>query len=169
MLLCSVLCMLREISYLFIVICTCCYFYNFQAVEKDLTQEDPLYENVMTTGNNVLSSLVSDEEKLQFKQKIDTLSNLWVKVHEDLDARKRVLSDTYQTAKAFEECEENLEKWIDETADQIKNLQPVSCELEKLETQHKQAEVFYLFSRSSTIIEKYDKQQACRLQSIRRH
>ena len=94
-------------------------------------------------ANKVLDNLESPEEKKALSDKLKGLIHLWKKAHDDLDSRKSELNDVYGVAKALEDKENDLDKWLDATEKKLNYMKPVSCLPAELEIHRKEANVGY--------------------------
>ena len=116
-----------------------------QAFAKDLAQEEPIYDEIVMAANNVLDNLESPEERQALSDKLEGLIHLWKKTHDDLDSRKSELNDVYGAAKALEDKENDLDRWLEATEKKLNYMKPVSCVPNELEMQRKEANVSYCY------------------------
>eukprot|EP00794_Sanderia_malayensis_P004727 gene4727-5350_t len=108
---------------------------EIEAVETDIAQEDSIYDSIMDKGNSFYDSLASEEEKRAFKPQLEALSNLWHKIHNDLDEKKKSVKEVYEIATSHEDCQKDVDKWVDDAEGQVKELKPVFCDDEELQKQ----------------------------------
>ena len=104
------------------------------------------------SANKVLDNLESPEERKALSDKLEGLILLWKKAHDDLDSRKNELNDVYGVAKALEDKENDLDKWLEATDKKLNYMKPVSCLPPELEIQRKEANVSYFLVFSFCLI-----------------
>ena len=117
----------------------------FKTLAKDLGQEDPVYDGIIQSGNDMLDKIDAEEEKQKLKWKLDDLTIVWKKAHEDLEQRRTRLNEVYDKAKSREDDEGELDTWLDVTEKKLKDLKPLSCVPNELDAQKKELNVRNLF------------------------
>ena len=100
---------------------------RFQTFERDLGQENPLYDGIVQAGSKMLESIPSGEEKQRLEGKLKELNALWNKVHDDLDQRKGHLANVYSKAKELEDKRKDLGEWLSLNETKLRELLPLSC------------------------------------------
>ena len=63
----------------------------FETFTKDLNEEDSLYEGIIASGEDMINSMDSEEEKKELREKLADLGSLWRRVHDDSVQRKENL------------------------------------------------------------------------------
>ena len=107
-------------------------------IGKDFMEELQLYRNVQKSGKQVLDTLDTETEWTQLKGKLEDISNLWDNIDKKIDAEKEHVVKVKSLCTEFVEKQANVTKWLDENEKKFKELEPESCEQEKLAEQQKE-------------------------------
>ena len=107
-------------------------------IGKDFMEELQLYRIVQKSGKQVLDTLDTETEWKQLKGKLDDLSKLWDSIDKKIDAEKEHVVKVKELCMEFVEKQADITKWLDENEKKFQELQPESCEVEKLGEQQKE-------------------------------
>ena len=107
-------------------------------IGKDFMEELQLYRNVQRAGKQVLDTLTTDTEWKQLKEKLEEMTKLWDTIDKKIDTEKEHVIKVKGMADEFVKKETEVTKWLDDNEKKLRELEPESCELEKLASQQKE-------------------------------
>ena len=107
-------------------------------IGKDFMEELQLYRIVQKSGKQVLDTLDTETEWNQLKGKLDDIAKLWDSIDKKIDAEKEHVVKVKDLCSEFVEKQSGVTKWLDENEKKFNELQPESCEAEKLAEQQKE-------------------------------
>ena len=107
-------------------------------IGKDFMEELQLYRNVEKSGKQVLDTLDTEAEWKQLKGKLDDIAKLWDTIDKKIDAEKEHVVKVKALCTEFADKQADVTKWLDENEKKFQELEPESCELEKLAEQQKE-------------------------------
>ena len=107
-------------------------------IGKDFMEELQLYRIVQKSGKQVLDTLDTEAEWKNLKGKLDDVSKLWDNIDKKIDAEKEHVVKVKGVCVEYVEKHADVSKWLEENEKRFTELQPESCEVEKLAEQQKE-------------------------------
>lgn len=97
-------------------------------MSEKIKKQEPVFEQLMTSGNNLLENTDSGPEKDELQNKLDDMKQRWDDIKEQVATHKDKVNAAVPEASKYSDAANELEPWLSNAEEKLASLDPISTD-----------------------------------------